>query len=102
MKVNEKKKEKGKNGKQKSRKETQESCERNQPRKKFPRVTKEIINQKIEKKNPTKIKEEKKKTWKKKEEREKFEINLQIQPFDFEISCSKYQNSFCYSKKSCI
>lgn len=30
---------------------------------------------------------------KKKEGRkwEKFKINLQIQPFDFEISCSKYQ-----------
>lgn len=40
---------------------------------------------------------------KKKEGRkwEKFKINLQIQPFDFEISCSKYQkmphllNSYC-------
>lgn len=34
-------------------------------------------------------------TEKKKEGRkwEKFKINLQIQPFDFEISCSKYQNT---------
>lgn len=36
----------------------------------------------------------------KKEEREKFEINLQIQPFDFEKSCAKYQNIFGYIKKS--
>lgn len=28
---------------------------------------------------------------------EKFEINLQIQPFHFEISCSKYQNSLTLS-----
>lgn len=60
---------------------------RNQPKRvKSSTRNEKIINQKIEKK-PTKIKKEKK------EEREKFEINLQIQPFDFEISCSKYQNS---------
>lgn len=38
----------------------------------------------------------------KKEEREKFEINLQIQPFDFEKSCAKYQNIFGYIKKSIL
>lgn len=90
MKVNEKRREK-------KRRQTQNThgAGTNQMNQKFPRVTMEIINQKIEKK-PTKIKEEKNK----KEEREKFEINLQIQPFDFEKSCAKYQNIFGYIKKS--
>lgn len=81
---------------EKNEKKTQERFCGEEPTesKKFPRVTKEIINQKIEKTKPTKIKEEKK------EEREKFEINLQIQPFDFEISCSKYQNSATVKSRS--
>lgn len=44
---------------------------------------------------------------KRREREEKFEINLQIQPFDFEISCSKYQkerereDSSLLSRHSC-